>query len=294
MKRPSRIALTGAGGFIGRTTVSEALRRGLDVVAVIRPGSPHRPSKGVVVEADVLDRSALERAFAGCTAVVHLAALTSIAECPKDSFKVNVAGSHSVASAAREAGVDTFVYLGSQASNEGDYAVTKRKAEAAIRAAGVEPIIVRPALVYGKGDRGLFARIVKLVRSFPVVPLIGGGRYPMRPIHVDDVAAAILGAVRRGKAGVSYELSGGSEILFRDLLVAIGKVIGRRLRFVPLPPGPTLVACVVATRLWKGFPVSPDMIRGLTNPVVIDGGIAECALGFRARAIEDGLRDALA
>jgi nucleoside-diphosphate-sugar epimerase len=286
--------LTGAGGFIGRTTVSEAIRRGLDVVAIVRPGSPHRPSDGVVVEADVLDHSALERAFAGCTAVVHLAALTSSAGCPEQSFKVNVAGSHSVASAAREAGVARFVYLGSQASNEGDYALTKRKAEAAIRAAGVEPIIVRASLVYGKGERGLFGRIVKLVRSLPVVPLIGGGRYPMCPIHVDDVAAAILGAVQHGTAGVSYDLSGGSEILFRDLVVAIGKAIGRRLRFVPLPLGPTLFASIVATRLWKGFPVSPDMIRGLTNPVVFDGSAAESALGFRARAIEEGLRDALA
>jgi len=288
----SSIAVTGAGGFIGQATVSEAIRRGFSVVAVVRPGSSHRPSQGAVVEADVLDRSALERAFAGCIAVVHLAAVTSSAGCPEDSFKVNVAGSHSVASAARAAGVGTFVYLGSQASNEGDYAVTKRKAEAAIRAAGVEPIILRPSLVYGKGARGLFACIVKLMRSLPVVPLIGGGRYTMRPIHVDDVAAAILGAVQQGAAGASYDLSGGSEILFRDLLVVIGEAIGRRLWFVPVPRGPTLVASIAATRLWKGFPISPDMIRGLTNPVVLDGGVAESALGFRARTIEEGFRDA--
>src|SRR2546425_879501 len=224
----SRIAVTGAGGFIGRATVSEAIRRGFRVVAVVRPGSPHRPSGGAVVEADVLDRVALERAFLGCTAVVHLAAVTSSAGCAEDSFKVNIAGSHSVASAARAADVGTFVYLGSQASNEGKYGTTKRKAEAAIRAAGVEPIIVRPSLVYGRGEHGLFSRIVKLVQSLPVVPLIGGGRYPMRPIHVDDVAAAILGAVQHGAAGASYNLSGGSEVLFRDLLVAIGEAIGHR------------------------------------------------------------------
>lgn len=293
MKPLLRMAVTGAGGFIGRATVSEAARRGLDVVAIVRPGSSHRPSRGTIVEADVLNREALSTLFAGCTAVVHLAAVTSSAGRSGESFRVNVAGSHSAASAARAAGVSTFIYLGSQASNEGDYAATKRKAEAAIRAAGVEPIILRPSLVYGQGEYGLFARIVKLVRSFPVVPLIGGGRYPMRPIHVNDVAAAILGAVRHGAAGASYDLSGRSEILFRDLLVAIGEATGRRLRFVPVPVGPSLVASVVATRLWKGFPATPDMIRGLTNPVVLDGGVAECALGFRARPIEEGLRDAL-
>jgi nucleoside-diphosphate-sugar epimerase len=294
VKRPFRIAVTGAGGFIGRATVGEATRRGFDVVAIVRPGSSHRPPHGTIVEADLLNREALSTAFAGCTAVVHLAAVTSSAGRSGESFRVNVAGSHSVASAAREAGVSKVVYLGSQASNEGAYATTKLKAEAAIRAAGVEPIVLRPSLVYGPGEHGLFARIVKLVRSLPVVPLLGGGRYPMRPIHVDDVAAAILGAVERAGAGTSYDLSGGSEILFRDLLVAIGEAVGRRPRFIPVPLGPTFAASVVAARLWRGFPVSPDMIRGLTNPVVLDGGPAERALGFRARPIEDGLRQALA
>ncbi len=288
------VAVTGAGGFVGQATVREAIRRGLSVVAVVRPGSPHRPAEGVAVEADVLDRAALERAFAGCAAVVHLAAVTSSAGRSEDSFKVNVAGSHSVATAARTAGVQTFIYLGSQAANEGTYATTKRKAEAAIRATGIEPVVLRPSLVYGPGDHGLFARVVKFVRVLPIVPLIGDGRYPMRPIHVDDVAAAIMGAVERGTAGTSYELSGGSEILFRDLLVAIGETIGRRPPLVRMPRAPVFAVSVLAARLWPGFPVSPDMIRGLTNPVVLDGGVAERALGFRARPIEEGLHDALA
>jgi NADH dehydrogenase len=245
------------------------------------------------VEADVLDRAVLERAFAGAVAVVHLAALTSSAGRREDSFKVNVAGSHCVASAARAAGVGKFIFLGSQAYNVGEYATTKRKAEAAIRTAGVEPIILRPSLVYGRGEHGLFARIVELVELLPVVPLIGGGRYSMRPIYVDDVAAAILGAVQHGVAGASYDLSGGTEVLFRDFLVAIGKVLGHRLRFIHVPPAPILVASTVATRLWKGFPVSPDMILGLTNPLVLDGGAAERALGFRARPLEEGLKEAL-
>jgi len=287
------LAVTGAGGFIGEATVKEAIRRGHDVVAVVRPGSSNQPAGGTTVAADVLERDRLATAFAGCDAVVHLAAVTSSAGRSSESFKVNVAGSHSVAWAARAAGVRTFIYLASQAANEGPYATTKRKAEAAIRAAEIEPVVLRSSLVYGPGDRGLFARIVKFVRVLPVVPLIGDGRYPMRPIHVDDVAAAIIGAVEHGDPGVSFDLSGGSEILFRDLLVAIGETIGRRPRLLRVPRAPVFAASVLATRVWAGFPISPDMIRGLTNPVVLDGSAAERALGFHARTLEDGLRDAL-
>jgi NADH dehydrogenase len=248
----------------------------------------------MTVEVDVLNVKELTAAFAGCGAVVHLAAVTSSSGRSGDSFKVNVAGSHAVALAARAAGVDKLIYLGSQATNEGAYSTTKRKAVAAIRMAGIEPILLRPSLVYGPGDRGLFARIVKFVRVLPVVPLIGDGRYPMRPIHVDDVAAAIIGAIEHGIPGSSYDLSGGSEILFRDLLVAIGQAIGRRPRLLNVPPAPVFAGSVLATRLWERFPISPDMIRGLTNPVILDGRASERALGFRARPIEDGLRDLMA
>ncbi len=175
-----RIGITGAGGFIGRATVREATRRGFDVVGIVRPGSSHRPAHGTLVEADLLDREALRTAFAGCTAVVHLAAVTSSARRSEESFRVNVAGSHTVASVARAAGVRTFIYLGSQASNEGDYAVTKRKAEAAIRAAGIESVILRPSLVYGPGEQGLFARIVRFVRVVACVPLGSDTRLSMR------------------------------------------------------------------------------------------------------------------
>jgi nucleoside-diphosphate-sugar epimerase len=288
------VAVTGAGGFIGEATVKEMIRRDLDVVAIVRPGSMHRPTHGKIVQLDVLNVKELTEVFSGCLAVVHLAAVTSSSRRSVDTFKVNVAGSHAVASAARAAGVEKFIYLGSQAANEGAYATTKRKAEAAIRMAGIEPILLRPSLVYGPGDRGLFARIVEFVRVLPVVPLIGGGRYPMRPIHVDDVAAAIVGAIGHGTPGSCYDLSGGSEILFHDLLVAIGEAIGQQPRLVHVPPAPVLALSVLASRLWAGFPLSPDMIRGLTNPVVLDGRSAECALGFRSRTIEEGLRDVVA
>lgn len=290
---PAKLAVTGAGGFIGRSTVWEGIRRGFGVVAIIRPGSSHRPTQGTVVEADVLDRQRLAMAFEGCGAVIHLAAVTSSAGRPNDSYRVNVAGSHSVAVAAREAGITRFVYLASQAANEGTYAITKRKGEAAIRATGIQPIVLRPSLVYGPGDQGIFARIVKFVRILPIVPLIGDGRYPMRPIHVEDVAAAIFGAVELGIAGTVYDICGGSEILFRDLLVAIGREVGRQPSFVRIPRGPISAASKLATRIFADFPVTPDMIRGLTSPVVLEGGPAERALGFRARSLEEGLRSAL-
>jgi NADH dehydrogenase len=290
LARP-QVTVTGAAGFIGQATVQEAIRRGYDVVAVVRPCSSRRPPAGRVVEADILDMVTLDRAFAGSRAVIHLAAVTSSSGRHGNSFRVNVVGSHAVASVARRAGVEQFIYVGSQANNPGAYAVTKRKAEAAIKAAGVQAIVVRPSLVYGPGDHGLFGQIVRFVRSLPIVPLIDGGRAPMRPIHVDDVAAAIMGAVECGVPGTTYDISGETEILFRDLLLAIGIALGRRPHFVSLPRTPVFAASLLATRLWSGFPVTPDMIQGLMNPVVRDGRPAEQALAFRARPLDEGLRE---
>jgi len=130
------------------------------------------------VEADVLDRQALEQVFAGCDAIVHMAAITSSVGRPNDSFRVSVAGTHAVAATAREAGIKTLIYVGTQAANEGIYATTKWKAEAAIKAAGIKPIVLRPSLVYGPGDQGLFARIVEFVRDGPLLARARGASVP--------------------------------------------------------------------------------------------------------------------
>lgn len=73
-----RIAVTGAGGRLGRALVPAALARGHEVVAIDRDDVswPHRDGLSGCA-ADVTDYPELARAVAGCDGLVHLAAYTT-------------------------------------------------------------------------------------------------------------------------------------------------------------------------------------------------------------------------
>lgn len=72
-----RIALTGGSGRIGRAITAQALTAGHGVVSIDRvtgEGHPAHPDLGFI-EADAMDYAAMARAFAGCDALVHMAAI---------------------------------------------------------------------------------------------------------------------------------------------------------------------------------------------------------------------------
>ncbi|MGA2233184.1 MAG: NAD(P)H-binding protein, partial [Tepidisphaeraceae bacterium] len=74
-----KLLVTGAGGFLGRHVVAEALRRGHVVRAMIRPASvvPQGQPNLEVVKADLRSSRGLAEIVRGCDAVLHLAAATS-------------------------------------------------------------------------------------------------------------------------------------------------------------------------------------------------------------------------
>jgi len=123
-----KVLVTGGAGFIGANYVDRLVRRGDEVVVfdnLSRPGSRHNlewfrselaEDAFELVEADVRDAGALERAIAGVDVVVHLAAqvaVTTSVEDPRHDFEVNALGTFNVVEAARRSGRDPVVLYAS-------------------------------------------------------------------------------------------------------------------------------------------------------------------------------------
>ncbi len=108
MRHAERVAVTGAGGTIGTTLLSELSDR-YDFVPIERSGAA---LDGWLV-ADLADLEGLERAFAGCRAVVHLAAATDVSAPWEEVLPSNIVGTYNVFEAARRAGVDKMVFASS-------------------------------------------------------------------------------------------------------------------------------------------------------------------------------------
>ncbi|MGD0493498.1 MAG: hopanoid-associated sugar epimerase [Steroidobacteraceae bacterium] len=271
-----RALVTGGTGFVGAAVARALLAGGWEVRALVRAGSNRSNLRELPVElavGDLTERPSLDRAVADCAAVFHVAADYRLgAPDPSQLYRANVDGTRNILAAARQAGVGRVVYTSSVATigipadgTPGDertpvaleamighYKRSKFLAEqAALEAArdGLSLVIVNPSTPIGPGD-------VKPTPTGQVVLDAAAGRMPayvdtgLNIVHVDDVAAGHLLALRRGRTGERYIL-GGQDMTLEQILGEIARMVGRKPPRIRLPYGLVLPLAYLAEGMAK-------------------------------------------
>ncbi len=106
--------------------------------------------------------------------------------------------------------------------------------EQVLKDCGVPYAIVRPTLVFGRGDI-LVNNIAWLLRRFPVFPIFGSGQYRVQPVHVDDLAdIAVVSAAARGS--ITLDAIGPEDFTFLQLVQLIASNVAPRVQLVHVPP----------------------------------------------------------
>jgi UDP-N-acetylglucosamine 4-epimerase len=128
--RPRRWLVTGAAGFIGSNLVECLLSADQEVVGLDNFATGHQRNldeatgaagagKFTMITGDIRDRAQCEAAVAGVEIILHQAALGSVPRSmvdPLTSHDANVTGFLNMLDAARNAGVDRFVYAASSST----------------------------------------------------------------------------------------------------------------------------------------------------------------------------------
>ena len=236
-----RVAVTGANGFVGRHLVAQLLERGHDVRALIseRPGAEKDlPESGGsqldVRRADVRKPESLRGAFDGIDAVVHTVAVPT--ERKQKFAEVNVAGVAHVVAEARRAGVGRIVHMGALRADPDSpypYLRSKGQGEALVTGSGIPHVVLQPSLLFGRGD-DFFPRLA-FTLMFPVVPVPGDGKARFQPIHVDDIAQALVNAVERREITGVHEIGGAEPVTYDEMLAETMRATGKRRPTLHLP-----------------------------------------------------------
>lgn len=267
-ERLRHAAVTGAGGFVGRTLCRQLLAQGVQLRALVRSSdSPVPPGCERQVVGDLADPAGCDwdRALdGGPDTVFHLAA---IAHAPRAAAidQVNREATGALAAAAFRRGLrlvhtSTIKVYGDQAEGVLDeqtamrpddaYGRSKlegeqRIAEAAARHGG-DWIGLRPPIVYGPGDAGNFARLVRLGSSGWPLPL-GAVDNRRSMIHVEALADALVCAARLPQTtGRCHVVAGGPAWSTAEWLRQIAKAAGQPSRLWPCPPGLLRAAATLA------------------------------------------------
>ena len=145
--------------------------------------------------------------------------------------------------AARRAGVRRVVHISViNASHDAPTAYFRAKAvvEDALVSSGIGHAIVRPTVTFGPGDI-LVNNLAWTLRRLPAFGIPGDGRYPIQPVHVEDIADLAVSAAEL-PSGTIVDAAGPDTYTFREFVALVREAIGSHALIVPMPVGASLLA----------------------------------------------------
>jgi nucleoside-diphosphate-sugar epimerase len=286
-----RVLVTGATGFVGQALLPLLLEGGCAVRAAVRRQPLAAAGVESVVVGDIGPATEWAAALADVDAIVHMAARVHVMRDdvgdPHAAYRAtNTFGTLRLAEAAAQAGVRRFVFLSTVKVNgdrtfpgrpfvDGDppapadaYAISKAEAESGLlrmaQAGLLEPVILRPPLVYGPGVGANFLRLLRLADHALPLPLAAiDNRRSM--IYVGNLASAIVAALHApGLGGRTFLLADGDDLSTPQLWRQLAKALGRPARLWPLP---ACLLCGMATLLGRRAEIDR-----LTGSLAVDAG----------------------
>jgi len=315
-----KVVVTGGGGFIGANLVRMFLTAGDRVTVLDDFSTGERVNLDgcdvAVIEGSVLDAVALDEAFDGAEAIVHLAARPSVPRSladPLASHHANATGTLQVLEAARRAS-GPHVVVASSSSVYGanrtmpksedlvpmpvsPYAVSKLASESYALSYGacfgLEVLTFRFFNVYGPYQRAghAYAAVVPAFVSAALagepLQVYGDGRQTRDFTSVGSVTAILCDAVhRRVTSDRPVNLAFGTKASLLDLIAELKEIFGQPLRTIHRDPRPGDVHDSQAdnSRLAELFPAAEaiSLSAGLRSTVDWfrrDGGLVNAALG---------------
>ncbi|MHB8587683.1 MAG: SDR family oxidoreductase [Candidatus Dormibacteraceae bacterium] len=267
---PGFDVVTGAFSFTGRAIALRLLSEERRVRTLTN--HPNRPgSADVKVDVAPLqfaDRAALVESLRGADVLYNTYWVRF--RHGRLSFGDAVANTRTLVRAAVDAGVRKIVHISvsnPSADSHLDYYAGKARTEEIVRSSGLRWAIVRPTLVFGPGDI-LLNNIAWLLRRMPIFAIPGVGTYRVQPVAIEDVAEIATWAAQQTD-DMTVDAAGPDIVTYSELVEGIAIAVGRRPRFVYLPPSLTLLAGDIVSAYVHDVILTRQELQGLMEELLV-------------------------
>lgn len=257
-----RILVTGANGFVGAALLAHLAHQGEPVRGSVRDPAPRGLARDLIETGNLDATTDWRAALEGVDVVVHTAARVHLmrdrAQDPLAAYRaVNTDATLNLARQAAAAGVQRLVFVSSvkvlgeatvtnapftalsPPAPPDPYGQSKAEAEAGLwriaEQTGLEVVVVRPPLVYGPGVRANFLRLMAWVDRGIPLPLAGlDNRRSL--VGIGNLTALLSHCCTHpGAVGQTLLVSDGEDLSTSDLLLRMGRALGRQPRLFRAP-----------------------------------------------------------
>ena len=206
------------------------------------------------------------------------------------------AGARRFAAATTAAGVTQVVYLGGLGDESDDLSthLRSRREVERILLDGAPTTALRAAIVIGDGSIA-WEILRQLVERLPAMVTPRWVETRTQPIALDDALAYLAGVAGRSEAiGRTYEIGGPDAMTYRDMLLTVAHLRGRRRVIVPVPVlSPGLSSWWLRLVTDVDLTTARSLVDSMTNEVVITDRSIEDAVDHRPMPFRDAAELAL-
>ena len=318
----SRVLVTGASGFVGRTLCDTLAKAGYRVRAAVRDPQRAPPEAAETVTVGELGaQTRWQEALEGVDLAIHLAARAHVMNDRNNDEayrEANARGTQNFAAHCAAAGVRRLVFLSSVKVNgeaterpftalddprpQDPYGVSKYEGERFAmqvgEQSGMEVAIVRAPLMYGPGVKANFARLMHWVDQERLLPLgaVANRRSLLSLWNLSDLLGVLL--THPEAAGRVWMASDGEDVSTPELIRRLARAMHRRARLVAVPVrllravGSVLGRGAEVERLCGSLAVDASSTRdrlGWSPPLSLDEGLERTVAWYRSAGAARGL-----
>ncbi len=284
------LLITGATGYVGRHLVARLVQNGERprcLVRDVKRAAAVLPAGQVAfAQGDTTRAETLATALQGVDTVIHAAFMTADRKQSSGNhyYETNVQGTANLVQAARAAGVARIIEmsgLGTHPDKPGTYMQGRYEAERMVKESGLEWTIIQPSVLFGKGAP-FIKGLTDLIRTSPVVPLIGGGKIQFQPIFVEDVVTVILKVLqeRERTNHKTYIIGGPEYYTFTQVINALLHTMHKNRIKAPAPNALVGIGAAVMEAVLPKPPLTKAAMTLFTFDNITDIHSVERDFGF--------------